>query len=114
MLSILASGTLVRDPQQRQGAKGTYATASIRVPTADADAVLVSLIAFNEGAVIALMALHKGDALSVTGRAKLTSWEQAGEQKNGLSVVADQILSLYQVEKRRRDSAASSSERRAA
>lgn len=103
MLSVLCSGTLTADPKSRTSAKGKdYATASLRVPAEDAEAMLVSVIVFNADAVAALLALTKGDACAIAGRAKLTSWERDGEEKHGLSVVADQVLTIYQIEKRRK------------
>ena len=42
MLTVLASGTLVNDPKSRTTATGkACATASLRVPAEDADAMLV-------------------------------------------------------------------------
>ena len=60
------------------------------------------LIAFNADPVTGLLALSKGDAVASAGRAKLTSWEKDGEQKRGLSVVADKLLTVYQIDKKRR------------
>lgn len=103
MLTTLAAGTLVRDPESRTSAAGkSYATALLRVPCEGEDAALVSVVAFSENACTALLALAKGDSVAVTGRAKLTSWTaRDGEQKHGISVVADGVLSQYQVDKRR-------------
>jgi len=71
MLSVLASGTLTRDPMECTSAAGKpYATALLRVPCEDADALHCSLIAFAPDVVRALMALAKGDSLAVAGRAK--------------------------------------------
>jgi single-stranded DNA-binding protein len=108
MLNILASGTLVSDPRQRTTAAGkAFATGQMRVPAEDAEALLVSIIAFNADAVTGLLALSKGGALAIAGRAKLTSWTgQDGAEKHGLSVVADQVLTIYQIEKRRKRAAA--------
>ena len=94
MLNILATGTLVSDPKPRQSATGkTYATVSMRVPTDDAETVLASLIAFNADAVTSILALSKGDCLSVAGRAKLSEWlGPDGVEKRELSVVAGQVL----------------------
>ena len=103
MLNILATGTLVADPRRRTSAGGKdFATASMRVPAEDSEAMLVSIIAFNADAVAALLALVKGDACAVAGRAKLTSWEKDGAVHHGLSVTGDQVLSMYQIEKRRK------------
>ncbi len=75
MLSVLASGTLVKDPKARTSAAGKpYATGTMRVPAENAEAVLVSVIAFNADAVAALLALSRGDSCAIAGRAKLTSW----------------------------------------
>ena len=103
MLSVLASGSLVADPVSRTSATGkTYATCSLRVPVDGDEAVLVSVIGFSEPVVLALLALAKGDAVSICGRAKLTSWEKDGAQRRGLSVTADRVLTAYGVAKQRK------------
>jgi single-stranded DNA-binding protein len=88
-LYILASGALISDPQGRAGAKGPFTTATIR---ANGDeAALVSVIAFGDEAN-RLLQFVKGDALAVSGRARLTSWTgHDGTEKRGISVVAEQI-----------------------
>lgn len=103
MLSVLCSGSLVSDPRERTTAGGkAFATAQMRVPAEDAEAMLVSVIAFNADAVTGLLALSKGDALAVAGRAKLSTWEKDGEEKHGLSVVVDRVLTAYQAGKLRK------------
>ncbi len=102
MLSVLASGTLAADPKARTSASGkAFATALLRVPSEDAEAMLASVITFDSGAVAALLALSKGDALAIAGRAKLSEWTKDGEQKHGLSVIADKVLTVYQAGKLR-------------
>jgi single-stranded DNA-binding protein len=102
MLSVLASGSLVSDPKARTTAAGkAYATASLRCPAEDSDAVLVSLICFDATAVQALLALSRGDAVSIAGRAKLSTWDKDGETRHGLSVVADKVLTVYAAGKAR-------------
>ena len=108
MLSILASGTLVSDPRERTTATGKpYATASLRVACEDADAMLVSVIAFAADAGAALLALQRGDSVAIAGRAKLSSWTKDGEQKHGLSVVVDKVLTVYAAGKARKVAQAS-------
>jgi single-stranded DNA-binding protein len=68
------------------------------------------VIVFNADAVAALLALAKGDACSIAGRAKLTSWEKDGEQRHGLSVVADRVLSAYAAGKQRKAARAAEEE----
>jgi len=86
---ILASGRLIADPQSRDGAKGSFVTATL-VTTGD-ESILVSIIAFGDEAE-QLLELHKGDPVAVAGRAKLTSWVgRDGIGKHGVSVVATQV-----------------------
>ena len=103
MLSVLMSGTLVSDPKERTSAAGKpYATALLRVPCEDADPMLVSIIVFAADVVAALLALSRGDSCAIAGRGKLASWEKDGEEKHGLSVVADKVLTVYQAGKQRK------------
>ena len=103
ILSVLCTGTLVADPRRRTSATGKdYATGSLRVPAEDSEAMLVSIIVFNADAVAAILALQRGDSCAIAGRAKLTSWTKDGEEKHGLSVVADRVLSVYAAGKARK------------
>lgn len=103
MLNTLASGTLIADPRRRTSANGKdYATAALRVPLEDGDALIASLICFDEHAVTALIALTKGDSCAIVGRAKLSTWEKNGEQRHGLSVTVDRVLTVYAAGKARK------------
>jgi len=103
MLSVLCSGSLVSDPRERTTTAGKpYVTASMRVPAEDAEAMLVSIIAFNADTVAAILALQRGDSVAVAGRGKLSSWTKDGEEKHGLSVVADKVLTVYAAGKQRK------------
>jgi single-stranded DNA-binding protein len=74
----------------------------MRVPVEDGEAMLASLICFNADAVAAILALSKGDACAIAGRAKLSEWEKNGETHHGLSVVADKVLTVYAAGKARK------------
>lgn len=50
----------------------------------------------------ALLALTRGDSCAIVGRAKLSTWTKDGEEKHGLSVVAEKMLTAYQLDKKRR------------
>jgi len=90
-LYVLASGPLIGDPQCREGVKGPFTTATIRVNNRD-EAVLVSVIAFGEEAGRLLELVKGGDAFALSGRARLTSWTgREGTEKHGISIVAEQI-----------------------
>jgi single-stranded DNA-binding protein len=88
-LHVLAGGTLIANPQRREGAKGPFTTATIRAD--GEEAVLVSAIAFGDAAE-RLLTLSKGDALAVSGRTRLTNWTgRDGIEKHGISLVVEQI-----------------------
>lgn len=92
-LFALASGALIADPQRREGAKGPFAIATLRVATGGEESALVSIIAFSAEAE-RLFEYVKGDALAISGRAKLTAWTgRDGAERHGLSIVAEQIAS---------------------
>lgn len=101
MLSVLLQGTLAFDPERRTSASGKpFATCSVRVP-ADEGAIFVSVIAFADVAD-RLLAHVKGDSVAIVGRAALKAWAgKDGNERHGLSVVAEQILSHYELGKRR-------------
>lgn len=96
MLDVLISGKLFRDPQVRIGQSGKpFTTALVRVPVENGEeSMLVSTIAFGEVGE-RLGRLKSGDPVSLTGSAKLSSWEKDGELKHGLSVTASGILSVH-------------------
>jgi single-stranded DNA-binding protein len=103
MLEVLISGKLLRDPQTRTGPSGKpFCTALVRVPVEKEDSIAVSIIAFQDVAE-RLGRLRAGDAVSVSGSAKPSTWEKAGETHHGLSVTAAAILSAYDARKRRGD-----------
>lgn len=108
MLNVLCTGTLTGDPVKRQGTKSgrDFATGSLRTPTEGGEAVLCSLIAFDQDAVDGLMAHARGDSIAITGRAKMNSWAgRDGTEQHGLAVVVERVMSAYQVGKQRKAAA---------
>ncbi len=92
----LITGILIADPVARQGAKGQFATATIRVATDDG-AILVSAVAFGRLADN-LLECRAGDAVAMAGRARLTAWTgRDGAEHHGVSVVVEQIASAAAV-----------------
>ncbi len=92
-LHALAAGTLIADPQKREG-KSVFAIGTLRVQLDQGESALVSLIAFGDEAG-QLLDYGKGDALAVSGRAKLTEWTgRDGEERHGLSIVVSQLASV--------------------
>lgn len=102
-LDVLISGRLVKPAQERTGTNGKpFALAQITVATEGEESLLASGIAFNRAAVDALLALDKGDAVAVAGKAKLSSWTGSdGTQKHGLNVTIEHVLTTYHVRRKR-------------
>ena len=103
MISVLLQGTLTATPVRRTSEAGkSFATVQVRAPTED-DAVLCSAIVFDADAVESLLALDKGDAVAMSGTAKLSHWTaKDGTPRTGLSVVAHKVMSNYTATKKRR------------
>lgn len=103
MLSTLLQGTLTAEPVQRTSSKGQpFATANVRAAGEDGQAVWCSVIAFDAGAVEALLALKAGDAVAIAGEASLSHWETtSGEHRVGLRVTARRVLTVYEAKRRR-------------
>lgn len=100
-ITALIAGKLIADPDRRMGQSGKpFVLAKVSAHDGDADA-LVSVVAFGPIAE-QLGALGKGDAVAVTGRARVTTWEgKDGTSKAGLNLVADAVLTPYQVTRKR-------------
>src|SRR5262249_3145631 len=93
MMRLFATGVLIADPQSREGAKGPFTTATIRVDDGD-EPVLVSVIAFGDNAS-RLLEFAKGHPLAVSGRARLTAWNGSdGEPRRGISVIVQETAAL--------------------
>ncbi|HEX7687710.1 MAG TPA: single-stranded DNA-binding protein [Burkholderiaceae bacterium] len=98
----LVTGKLLKAPTTRSGRSGDpFTLATMKAATDDGD-LLVNLIGFGLAGEI-LAKLGVGDALSVTGRAKLNHWTaNDGQERHGLNVVVDGVLTPYQVNVRKR------------
>lgn len=109
MFNALIAGKLIKAPKLGTTKTGKpYCSISIRASiqateAEDADAIFVSGIAFGSEAE-SLGRLGQGDAVSITGNAKLQSWEKEGKIHTGLNVLIAGVLTPYQVKKRRGES----------
>ena len=110
MIDALISGKLIRDPQVRTSANGNqYVQFLMSVSShGEADTQVMSGIGFDEAVVDKINLLKKGDSLCVVGSLKQTEWQDknTNELKHGLSITANQSLSLYDIKKRKPKSAA--------
>jgi single-strand DNA-binding protein len=104
MIDALISGTLIRDPSTRTGASGKpFCNFLLSAPVGGEEpAVMVSGIAFADAAE-KIGRLKKGDALSVVGSLRPSTWQDktTGETRHGLNITAQACLTAYDVKKRR-------------
>ena len=105
MIDSLVSGKLIRDPQVKISSNGNqYVQFLMSVSTGEADTQIVSGIGFDQSVVDKVSLLKKGDSLSVVGSLKQAEWTDrvSNEVKHGLSITANQSLSIYDIQKRRK------------
>jgi len=105
MIDALVSGKLVRDPQIKTSSNGNkYVQFLMSVSNhGEADTQVISGIGFDESVVNKINLLKKGDSLAVVGSLKQTEWQDkaTNETKHGLSITANQSLSIYDIKKRK-------------
>jgi len=109
MFNVLITGKLTRPPRPGVGKNGQpYCTASLRIPIQgqredEPDHVFASVIAFGADGQ-KLGRLGPGDAVSLSGNARISQWERDGRIQTGLNVTVTGVLSAYEVRKRRGES----------
>ncbi len=107
MLNVLITGKLAKDPRTGIGKNGSaWTSVSVRVamqPDAEgaADSVFCSVIAFGDEAA-KLARLTSGDAVSIAGTARLSTWTgKDGVTKPTMDVQATAVLTAYELRKKR-------------
>lgn len=106
MITILASGKLVKPPRQGQSAKGTaWTSATIRAAVSgsredEPDNTLVNIIAFGTQAE-KLARMAQGDSVAFTGDARPTAWQKDDGIHAGLSCTVSELLTPYVMKQRR-------------
>jgi single-strand DNA-binding protein len=104
MIEALISGKLIKTPEIRTGKTGNHYTQFLlSVSVGEEQPIVVSGIAFSDVAE-RIAKLGKGDAVSITGSIKPTEWSDktTGEIKHGLSITVSEVLTPYDVTKRRK------------
>jgi single-stranded DNA-binding protein len=103
MIDALVTGKVHSAPVVRQTRHGRdFVKITVRVPLADSDSIFAHVVAFEEAPCKALRALTVGDAVSVAGRLTPGVWtDKEGAARPSLDVVADQVLTVYAIRKRR-------------
>ena len=103
MIECLIAGKLQGQPEQRTAKTGkAYVTAKLRVAAGE-ETHFARITVFSETACAALLALADGDALAVAGTLKPGAWiDRDGNAKPNLDLVAQQVLTAYHLERRRK------------
>lgn len=106
MLESLVTGKLYGQPQQRTSKTGkTFATAKVRAACGDG-AVFVNVIAFDDQAVAALLAMGDGAGVALAGTATPKAYLKDGEARPALDLVAYRVLTVHQARRQRRKATA--------
>lgn len=102
MIDVLIQGRLHAAPQQRTSKNGKpFVTAKLIAAAGDGESLFINVIAFDPGAVSALLALAAGDSVAVAGTATPRAYLKDSEPRASLDVTAQQVLSAYHVTRKR-------------
>ena len=104
MLDAHISGKLIKQPELKTGQSGKpYCQFLMTVHVGEPENIVISGIAFGSHAE-RIAKLGKGDAVSVIGVLKPTEWadKATGETKRGLSVTVSDVLTVYDIKKKRK------------
>ena len=96
MIDGLVAGRLYGEAEMREGKNASqFAVAKVKASAADADPVLVNVIAFAPQACAALMALQDGDPVSLAGSLTPKVWtDKQGNTKPALDMVVTRVLTI--------------------
>ncbi|UHL62751.1 single-stranded DNA-binding protein [Paralcaligenes sp. KSB-10] len=103
MIDALIAGKLYGTSKQGIGkTENTYTTAKVKVTAGNGDMLLCSVIAFDEKAQAALLALEDGDSVALSGSLTPKVYEDKnGATRPSLDLVAHAILTPYHVKCKR-------------
>jgi len=103
MIEGLVTGTLVGLAEQRQGKNDTsFVVAKVKAAPGEGESLIVNVIAFASEACAALLALDEGDTVAVSGALTPKVWtDKQGNTRPALDMVASQVLTVYQVDRKR-------------
>ena len=104
MIDGLIAGKIYGQPTRRTGKSGKdFVVAKVRCAAGDGDGVFINVIAFNDTACTALLALNDGDSVSMSGELTPKVWtDKEGEARPALDMTAHAVLSAYHVSRKRK------------
>jgi len=103
MIDALIAGRLYGAPQSRTSKNGNvFAVAKVRTSMANGESSFVNVIAFNEVAVTALLALSDGDSAAIAGELKVSIYtDKTGAARPALDLTAHAALTPYHATRKR-------------
>ena len=95
MIRALITGELYADPQSRTSKNGNaFALARVTVPQGDEGRIFCRVIAFDDAAVVRMLQLKAGVAVSLAGTLKVGTWQaKDGTTRPSLDLQADEVAS---------------------
>jgi single-stranded DNA-binding protein len=104
VIDALIAGRLYGTPCSRVSRVGrTFATAKVRVATSNGESAFISVVAFSDHAIAALLALSDGDSVALAGALTASAFtDKEGTARPSLDLVAHQVLTAYHVGRKRK------------
>ena len=96
MIEGLVAGSIWGEPEQRAGKNNSlFVLAKVRAQGSQPELVIVNVIAFDHAACQALLELHDGDAVSLSGSLLPKVWiDKQGVSRAALDMIASRVLAL--------------------
>ncbi|WP_213780111.1 single-stranded DNA-binding protein [Caballeronia sp. dw_276] len=104
MIDALVGGKLFKKPEERRSGSGkSFVVANLNVCATDGEWFFVQVVAFRDTVKTNLLAMDEGDSVSLTGPLKISTYEDRhGTTKPSVSMVAQQVMTAYQVSRKRK------------
>jgi single-stranded DNA-binding protein len=96
MIEGLVAGNIWGEPEKRVGKNNSiFVVAKVRAQGTQPELVIVNVIAFDNAAGKALLALRDGDAVSLSGSLLPKVWiDKQGVSRAALDMIATRVLAL--------------------
>lgn len=96
MIEALVAGTIWGEPEKRMGKNNSiFVVAKVRAQGTQPELVIVNVIAFDPMACKALLLLHDGEAVSLSGSLLPKVWiDKQGVSRGALDMVASRVLAI--------------------
>jgi single-stranded DNA-binding protein len=104
MIDALIAGRMHGCAEARTGQSGSdFVTCKVRATAGNGDSIFCNVIAFNDDARHALLALDDGDSVALSGALTPKVWtDKRGNAHPALDLVAHGVLTAYHVSRKRR------------